>query len=88
MDDKAKLSRRSMLRGVILLAGGSLAAGVIRVQPAYAQKMTKEATKYQDTPKDGLKCKDCVYFQSPAACGLVEGKISPDGWCSLYNKKP
>ena len=50
--------------------------------------MTKEATKYQDTPKDGLKCKDCVYFQAPSGCGLVDGKISPDGWCSLFNKKP
>ena len=88
MDEKAKLSRRSMLRGAVLLAGGTLAAGVIRVRPAYAQKAGKEEMKYQDTPKDGLKCSDCVYFKQPNTCGVVEGTISPNGWCVMYNKKP
>jgi hypothetical protein len=87
MDEKAKLSRRSILRGALLLASGTLAVGVIQVKPAYAQKATKEATKYQDSPKDGQKCADCVYFQAPSACGVVDGKISPNGWCNLYNKK-
>ena len=87
MDKQAKLSRRSMLRGVVLLASGTLAAGVIQVKPAYAQKAAKDAMKYQDSPKDGLKCSDCVYFQAPSGCGVVEGTISPSGWCVLYNKK-
>ena len=87
MDGRAKISRRSMLRSALLLAGGTLAAGVIQVKPAHAQKMTKEATKYQDSPKDGHKCKDCVYFQAPSGCAMVEGKVSPDGWCNLFNKK-
>ena len=47
MDEQAKLSRRSMLRGVALLAGGTVAAGVIQVKPAYAQKAGKEAVKYR-----------------------------------------
>ncbi len=87
MDGKTKLSRRSMLRGAMLLAGGSLAAGVIRVKPAFAQKASKGDTKYQETPKDGQKCSDCVYFQTPDKCGVVDGAISPNGWCALYNKK-
>jgi hypothetical protein len=87
MDEKRKLSRRSMLKGAVLLAGGSLAAGVAGIKPAYAQKSKKEDFKYQDTPKDGQKCSDCVYFQAPSSCGLVEGTISPNGWCTIYNKK-
>ena len=87
MDEQAKLSRRSILRGAILLAGGTLAAGVIQIKPAYAQKAGKEAVKYQDSPKDGQKCSDCTYFQAPSSCGVVDGTISPNGWCSLYNKK-
>jgi hypothetical protein len=87
MNDRDKVSRRSVLRGMVLLAGGSLAAGVIRVRPAYAQKASKADAKYQDTPKDGQKCSACVYFQPPAACGVVEGNVSPEGWCAMYNKK-
>ena len=45
MDEQAKLSRRSMLRCAALLAGGTLAAGVIQVKPAYAQKAGKDAVR-------------------------------------------
>lgn len=38
-------------------------------------------------PKDGQKCADCVYFQAPSSWGVVEGPISPNGWCNMYNKK-
>jgi hypothetical protein len=86
MDEQAKVSRRSILRGAVLLAGGTL-AGVIQVRPAYAQKAAKAEMKYQDSPKDGQKCVDCVYFKQPNTCGVVEGTISPNGWCVMYNKK-
>ena len=87
MDERAKLSRRSMLRSAALLAGGTLAAGVIQVKPAHAQKAGKDAVKYQDSPKDGQKCADCLYFQAPGSCAVVDGAISPNGWCTLFNKK-
>jgi hypothetical protein len=87
MDEQAKLSRRSVLRGAALLAGGTLAAAVIQVKPAYEQKAAQAAVKYQDSPSNGQKCSDCTYFQAPSSCGVVDGKISPDGWCALYNKK-
>jgi anaerobic selenocysteine-containing dehydrogenase len=87
MDEQAKLSRRSILRGAVLLASGTLAAAVIQVKPAYAQKAAKEATKYQDSPKDGQKCSDCAFFQAPSSCSVVDGTISPNGWCMLYSKK-
>lgn len=87
MDEQAKLSRRSVLRGAALLAGGTLAAAVIQVKPAYAQKAPQASVKYQDSPSNGQKCSDCTYFQAPSSCGVVDGKISPNGWCALYNKK-
>ena len=85
MDEKNKVSRRSLLRGAVLLASGTLAASVIPL--AHAQKASKADAKYQDKPKDGQKCSQCVYFQAPKTCGVVEGDISPDGWCAMYNKK-
>ena len=87
MDEQSKRSRRSWLKGAVLMATGTLAASVIPVKQAYAQKASKEAMKYQDMPKDGQKCSDCVYFVAPDGCGVVDGKISPNGWCVLYNKK-
>ena len=87
MDENSKTSRRSILKGAVLLASGTLAASVIPVKPAYAQKAPKEAMKYQDSPKDGQKCSDCTYFVAPDSCGVVDGKISPNGWCVLFNKK-
>ena len=87
MDENSKRSRRSVLKGAVLLATGTLAASVIPVKQAYAQKAPKPAMKYQDTPKDGQKCDECTYFVAPNACGVVEGTISPQGWCVLYNKK-
>ena len=88
MKAEQKITRRSMLRGAVLLATGTLAAGVIQMKPAHAQaKMSKADAKYQDTPKDGQKCSDCVYFQKPNKCAVVEGDISPEGWTILFNKK-
>jgi hypothetical protein len=87
MDEKRRLSRRSLLRGAALLAGGTLAGGIVSIKPAYAQKASKADAKYQDSPKDGQKCDQCVYFQAPNKCGVVEGDISPNGWSAMYNKK-
>jgi hypothetical protein len=87
MDEKSRISRRSLLKGAMLVATGGMAAGVIVVRVAHAQKMSKADAKYQDTPKDGQKCSDCVYFQPPKSCAVVEGDVSPNGWTILFNKK-
>ena len=30
------------------------------------------------------KCKKCCFWQAPNGCRVVEGKISPGGWCSIW----
>jgi len=87
MDDKMKMTRRRFFRSAATIAGAAAAASVIPIRVAHAQKVDKASMKYQDTPKDGQHCDQCVYFQPPEACGLVEGTISPNGWCVAYNKK-
>ena len=82
MDEKTGIARRSVLRTAALLA-----ASVIPIRAAFAQKASKGDAKYQDSPKDGQKCDQCVYFQAPNKCGVVEGDVSPSGWCAMYNKK-
>lgn len=51
-------------------------------------KSPKKAFKYQDTPSDGKKCSDCTYFLPESnTCKMVDGTISPEGWCTIYIKK-
>lgn len=56
--------------------------------PAMPVKTPPANVKYQTQPKDGQKCSDCVNFIAESnTCKLVEGQISPDGWCILWAKK-
>ena len=85
---KDALSRRNLLRGATLLAGGAaLGAGPLAAAAAQNGKMSQQAAAYQPSPKSGQKCLDCSFFVQPQACKLVEGTISPVGWCKFYAKK-
>ncbi len=90
MHDESKLNRRLFFRSAATLAGAALVATVIPVREARAQTLAKKDLQYQDTPKDGQRCDQCVYWKAPNACGLIkasEGAIAPAGWCVAYNKK-
>lgn len=86
-------SRRSLLRIAAVLVGAAAASAVPPSRRAAAAKAPKSAVGYQDRPNDGQKCGDCRYFLagespgSPGSCQLVEGDISPRGWCSLFAPK-
>ncbi len=86
----APLSRRAFLPSVLGAAAAVAGAlSLLQAEPARAQSKVKQAVaKYQDKPKNGQKCSDCRFFRPPKACLLVEGDISPDGWCSFFAKKP
>jgi len=30
------------------------------------------------------KCKKCLWWQEPNGCKVVEGDISPQGWCAVW----
>lgn len=79
------ISRRQVLRSAAIAAG---AAGALvgTVLPAQA-KMTQKAAGYQEKPQNGQSCSSCALFKAPDACTLVDGTISPDGWCRFYAKK-
>ena len=85
MDDSTKLSRRMVLKQAIFLSG--VAAGLVTTRPAYAQKASKAAMKYQDKPSGTSECDNCQHFQPPSSCAIVEGNISPKGWCLAWVKK-
>ena len=81
----SRLSRRTtLLRGAICAAGA--AASPLPAGEA-AAKMAQTGVAYQTTPKGDQQCSNCSLFQPPSACTLVDGTISPSGWCKFWVKK-
>jgi hypothetical protein len=87
-----KLSRRMMLRKAAIVTG--LVAAPWAARPVLAQaKAAKKAMQYQEQPKNGQKCDTCQQFVpgsgagASGTCKVVEGPISPNGWCVAYVKK-
>jgi hypothetical protein len=85
LSEQLSVSRRQLLQGAATVAGGA-AMIVAAVRPAEA-KMAQKAAGYQATPKDSQNCANCALFKAPSSCTLVDGTISPDGWCRFYAKK-
>jgi hypothetical protein len=87
MSDKTKVSRRHVLRSALVL-GGAACTGALQSHVAEAQqKASKAAMKYQDKPNGDQKCSNCLQFEPPGSCKVVEGTISPNGYCIAWVKK-
>jgi hypothetical protein len=74
-------------RNFIWLALAGTAGAVLRPLQSRAQnagKMSKAQAEYQDSPKGIQMCATCSLFDEPRACKVVEGDISPNGWCKAY----
>jgi hypothetical protein len=84
-DRGTRLGRRGLLKAVL---GGAM-AGLMGAGPARAAKIRRKVSKaqarYQDHPMDVRACAACTLFVAPDACKAVRGKVSPDGWCNLFD---
>ena len=69
-DSVADFSRRDLLRSAAITAG-SAAVLIATAMPAQA-KATQADAQYQDSPKNGASCSNCVMFRPPSSCALVE----------------
>jgi hypothetical protein len=89
MTDSAKgLTRGKFVQATIVLPA-LLAAGAL---PAQA-KGSKAQFKYQTTPNSGHQCSQCTFFTAGSSatangtCKIVDGAISPKGWCTAFSAK-
>lgn len=94
--NEMELDRRALLKtGAVSLAIGAVAAaGFASPRRAMAQaKMSQATAMYQATPHGNDVCSNCIHFipgSTPDAmgtCKVVEGSISPKGWCVAYAPK-
>lgn len=79
-----RLTRRALLQysmgaatGTAILCGAADAATA-------APKISKVAVAYQDHPDGDRLCAKCAQFQPPDACKMVEGPVSPQGFCRIF----
>ncbi len=86
-----KISRRTLLKGATVIAGAAIASAL--AGKARAAKSSKAAMKYQDKPNGDQQCSNCKFFvpgktpKENGTCQVVEGSISPQGWCTAWAKK-
>jgi hypothetical protein len=75
-------ARRRLIKGAVAGAAGLAAAAISPARAA--EKMTQREAEYQDTPRDIRMCATCSLFEAPRSCKIVEGDISPNGWCKAF----
>jgi hypothetical protein len=90
-DSTNAMTRRTFVTNAIVLPAF---AGLLLADTATAEAKGSQAQfKYQTTPRNGQKCSQCKFFMpgsSPSkngSCKIVEGSISPNGWCTAWSKK-
>jgi hypothetical protein len=72
-----------LLRGTLAVFASALTRSAISQSQAQ-QKMSKREAGYQDSPMDIRMCATCTLFEPPKSCKVVEGDVSPDGWCKAF----
>ena len=89
-------SRRTWLQRIALLASAAGASSLFVASGNSAEvKASQSMVHYQNHPNQGQMCGMCKSFipggrmgrseaTEAATCKLVEGNISPMGWCMLY----
>ena len=85
------LSRRSFIGGVVVLP--ALAAALHGRAAADSSKASPASMHYQTTPNGSMHCSECKFFapgqdaQSNGTCQIVDGSISPNGYCIAFTSK-
>lgn len=91
MDRSSARTRKEALTTLVALPAFA-AAFALGTGTAQA-KASKTQFKYQNTPHGSQQCSGCSLFIPGAnktangTCKLVDGSISPHGWCTAFAKK-
>ncbi len=88
-------SRRRLFRQGAVIAGGAALGGLMLNTKAPAQSGTESKTmaKYQEKPHGSQECDGCMQFipgkdsSASGTCKIVQGSISPKGWCMNFTPK-
>ena len=82
---------RRVRSGLVILP--ALAALFAAPARADASKAPQASMHYQNTPNGDMRCALCKFFipaqdaKSDGSCQIVDGSISPNGYCMAYSAK-
>ena len=71
----------------------ALASALSAAARADGTKSAQSAMHYQTTPNGGKQCSGCTFFlpakdaSANGNCQIVDGSISPTGYCIAFNAK-
>jgi hypothetical protein len=85
-----RLSRRRLICAAGAAAGGGVVIAAALAAPsarAQVNKVSQKQVHYRPTPSGNAQCSKCVHFLPPSHCAVVQGTISPHGWCTMYAPK-
>jgi hypothetical protein len=78
------LSRRLLLRSTVAAAGAVATVAAYPKPSSAVIKISQTAVAYQDHPEGDKRCGKCLQFQQPSSCKIVDGEISPQGFCRIF----
>jgi hypothetical protein len=82
--ERTLTSKRNFMRLTLIGAVGAVSLPK-RLLAADDGKLSKQQAEYQDNPKGIEMCATCTLFVAPRSCKVVEGDVSPNGWCKSYS---
>ena len=88
---RESLTRRRFVQGVVIMP--AFAGLLTAAASADASKAPQASMHYQSTPNGNMRCALCKYFipgkdaQANGTCQIVDGSISPNGYCIAYSAK-
>jgi hypothetical protein len=80
----APCSRRCLLLGAVAAVSTATVVGTDAITAGAAVKISETAVAYQDLPNGDKQCSKCAQFQPPSSCKMVDGTISPHGYCRIF----
>jgi hypothetical protein len=84
--------REAMVLSSHWLIAGAVVSVLAMPRRGYAAKAAKADFFYQEKPKDGKSCATCRLFvplaeSGKGSCAIVDGDVSPTGWCMAYSPR-
>jgi len=62
-------------------------AGAPPPGPGGAAKQSKAEAMYQDHPNGTKHCSACANFVAPNDCKVIQGPVSPNGYCKNFRAR-
>jgi hypothetical protein len=86
MKSMSLIARRALLGRAILALAAAIAfkSGASAQELKDEDKIKKADALYQYQPKGQQRCAICLQFMPSGRCKIVQGPISPTGWCQYF----